>query len=285
MSEQSFTGHAAGRHHQGGFLERIAAGLFTAMEHGLYAEKLATANGLLQRLDPRVKLVSLLLLIIAVVSAHSLPVVLALLAFACVLALASRVPVGTVMLRVWLSVLLFTGLLAIPAIFLVPGDVVYRLPVIGWSITFQGLHSAGFLVSRALTTASFAVLLVLCTPWPHVLKALRVLRVPAIFIVILGMTHRYIFLFLQTAHDMFEARRSRMLGTLSGRDARRIAGAGAGVLLAKSFYLSNEVYLAMLSRGYRGENHSLDDFAMKKLDWAALMGFIGVAALAFWLGW
>jgi cobalt/nickel transport system permease protein len=117
-----------------------------------------------------------------------------------------------------------------------------------------------------------------------VLKAMRVLRVPVVFVVILGMTYRYIFVMLQTARDMFESRQSRMVGILEGPDRRRLASASVGVLLGKSFQLSSEVYLAMLSRGFRGEVYTLDDFQMRRRDWIALAGFVGVAALAFWLG-
>ena len=72
---------------------------------------------------------------------------------------------------------------------------------------------------RAETAATLSVLIVLCTPWNNVLKALRVLRLPTVLVVILGMTYRYIFLLLRTAHDMFESRRSRMVGQLDGRRA------------------------------------------------------------------
>jgi len=108
--------------------------------------------------------------------------------------------------------------------------------------------------------------------------------VPVVFVVILGMTYRYIFLMLQTAQDMFESRQSRMVGHLSGADQRRLAGASVGVLLSKSIQLSSDVYLAMLSRGFRGEIYTLDDFRMQARDWVALAGLLAVAVLAFWLG-
>src|SRR4029078_7212211 len=127
-------------------------------------------------------------------------------------------------------------------------------------------------------------LLILCTPWAQVLKALRVLRVPVVFVVILGMTYRYIFLMLQTAQDMFESRQSRMVGTLDGAERRRLAGASVGVLLSKSIQLSRDVYIAMLSRGYRGEVYTLDDFQMRGRDWVALAVLLGIAVLASWLG-
>ena len=61
---------------------------------------------------------------------------------------------------------------------------------------------------------------------------------------------------------MVESRQSRMVGRLSGADQRRLAGASVGVLLSKSIQLSSDVYLAMLSRGFRGEIYTLDDFQM-----------------------
>ena len=67
--------------------------------------------------------------------------------------------------------------------------------------------------------ASCALLLVLCTPWTHVLKALRLFGMPPVLIVILGMTHRYIFVLLRTAVAMIEARRARTVGRMTGGTA------------------------------------------------------------------
>jgi energy-coupling factor transporter transmembrane protein EcfT len=82
---------------------------------------------------------------------------------------------------------------------------------------------------------------------------------------------------------MFEARRSRVVGKLSSRDRRRIATASAGVLLGKALHLSTEVHLAMISRGYRGEVHLLDEFRMTLRDWLAVAGFAVVVAAALFL--
>ncbi|MFN8476701.1 MAG: cobalt ECF transporter T component CbiQ [Kouleothrix sp.] len=272
------------RKHRASFVERTVAELSHAMEQALYAEELAHANGLLQQLDPRVKVVGLLALIIAAALARNLAVILALFVVALVLALLSRVPFRTLATRVWLGALLFTGTIALPAIFITPGQVLYRLPLFGWPITMQGLSSAAYLISRVETSATLALLLILCTPWTHVLKALRVLRVPVVFVVILGMTFRYIFLLLQTARDMFESRQSRMVGTLDSAERRRVASASVGVLLSKTLNLSSDVYMAMQSRGFRGEVYTLDEFQMQPRDWAALAGFLALAGLAFWLG-
>ncbi len=267
-----------------GFLERTTSSFVEAMEHAFYAEQTARADGLLQRVDPRVKLVGILALVASVAASRSFAAIGGLLAIAIVLAALSHVPFGVLLKRVWIAVLLFTGVIALPAPFVTPGRVIWNLPVLGWDVTAQGLASAGYLVLRVETTATLCVLLVLTTPWNQVLKALRVLRVPAVLVTILGMTYRYLFLVLQSARDMFESRRSRMIGELTGRERRRVAAASAGVLMSRTFDLSNEVYLAMQSRGYRGDVSVLDEFQIRNFDWAMLGAFALVSMAAFWLG-
>jgi len=266
------------------FVEKTLQGLSGALDQSSVSEHLGNQSGLLQWLDPRVKVVGMLLLIIASAASRQLWVIGLVFAIALILALASQVSMGLLAKRVWLSALLFTGAIAIPALFLTRGVVLWQVPVLGWRVTAQGLNSAAFLIARVLTSATLAITLILTTPWNHVLKSLRVLRVPVVFVVILGMTYRYIFLMLQVAHDMFESRKSRAVGQLDAENQRRLATASVGVLLSKSFQLSNDVYMAMQSRGFRGEVYLLDDFKMQRRDWVALVAFVLVAGLFIWLG-
>jgi cobalt ECF transporter T component CbiQ len=273
--------HKVRSHH---FIEKSIRGFLEVLEHALESEEIARRRGLLQSLDPRVKVLGLLALIVAAAVSRRLDVILALFGVALVLALFSCVPLGTLAARVWIAVLVFTSLIVLPALFLTPGRIVFRLPALGWAVTAQGLQGAAYLISRVETTATFSLLLVLTTPWTHVLKALRVLRLPVVLIVILGMTYRYIFLMIASAREMFESRRSRMVGELEGGERRRLAVATAGVLLSKSLQLSQDVYLAMQSRGFRGEVYVLDEFEMKVRDWGGLALFAMLAAAALWAG-
>lgn len=264
--------------------DRLAEGVLHAIGRARDAEDLACRDGLLQRRDPRIKVGGFALLIVATVSTPSLVALGGLFLFAVALALLSRIALARLLKQVWLGVLGFTGLVALPAIVLVPGEAIAQVPLLAWPITLQGLRSAAFLLGRGETAATFAALLVLSTPWPHVLKALRAYRAPVVLVAILGMTHRYVFLLQEVAVQMVEARRSRTVGALCARDRRRMAGATAGVLFAKALHLSTEVHLAMISRGYRGEVFLLDDFHATPRDWAALAVSGAVAAAAVWLG-
>jgi cobalt/nickel transport system permease protein len=88
-----------------------------------------------------------------------------------VLAYLSSISLRMLANGIWTSVVLFTGAIALPALCLVPGEVLYRLPLLDWPVTRQGLESAALLLSRAETAATLAALLILSTPWTHVLKA------------------------------------------------------------------------------------------------------------------
>ena len=275
----------ASRRKRNGVVERTLADISQAMEHALFAEETARRTGLLQSLDPRVKVLAMLALLIAVALSRSLVVIACLYAVTLALAWASAIPPGFFIKRVWLFLPFFTGVIALPALFVTPGPPLAQLPL-GLVITRTGATTALFLLLRVSTSMSLAALLIFTTPWNDVLKALGVLGVPDAVILIFGMTYRYIYLLLRTANDMFLSRKSRVVGRFSGAAERRMIGASAGVLLGKSLHLSSEVYLAMQSRGYHSHSQtpSVAAFIMRRRDWAALCIAALVAAAAIVLG-
>jgi cobalt ECF transporter T component CbiQ len=266
------------------YLERAVDRMLGELERIEHADRTASGSGLLQRLDPRVKVIGLIALTLAATFVTSPWTVAALLVFATLLGWASGLPPQVLATRVWLGVFLFTGTIAAPALFLTPGDVAWRVPFAGWGVTAQGARSAVLLLLRVETTATLAFVLVTTTAWTRLLKALRVLQVPVVLVVVLGMTARYAILLLQAAHDMFDARRSRGAGVLPSAARRRVPASAAGVLFDRTLQLGADVHLAMQARGFRGEVRVLDERRMHGRDWIALAGFVVVAAAAAWTG-
>lgn len=279
MNEPSFVRHthSAGRP---GALGRALDGLLHTLEHAIDAEAVAAQRGWLQALDARSKIAGLGGLILCAVWSPSLAALAWLFAAALVFAARSAIPLRRLARQVWLGVLLFTGLIALPALVLVPGEPLLRLPGLSWAITRQGLMAALFLLGRAEVSATLALLAILTTPWPRLLKGLRGLGMPVVLVVMLGMTHRYIYTLLATARQLLEARTSRHIGRLSGRERRRQITASAGYLLERSLELSQEIHLAMLARGYHGEVHLLDDSHPGRRDLIAGFVFLFTAAAA-----
>ncbi len=265
---------------QDGFLTRNIAGLTAALESVILNEELSRTRGLLQGLDPRVKLLTLVLLIVNVGLARSFWIFGTLLALVILLDYLSGIPMGFFIRRVLLF-LPFTAIIALPALFITPGSPLLQTGsrVI---ITVQGAQTAGFLLLRVMDSVSFGLLLVLTTPWSGILQALRWFRLPAIVVDILSMTYRYIFLFLHTANALFLARRSRSLGTFSATENRRWLTRALGSTLARSQHLGEEVYLAMLARGYQGEIYSLERLRWRQRDHLWLIAVLAVCGALLW---
>jgi len=264
-------------------LEQTLHGITETLEHALFAEEISARAGLFQSLDARVKIISTLALLIAVSFSHSLWVIAAIYLLVLLFAWTSSIPADYLIKRVWLALPFFTGLIVVPALFITPGPALFHLPL-GLVITVTGVNTVLFLLLRVSTSVSLTLLLILTTPWNTVLSALSVLRLPDVLILILGMTYRYIYLLLHTANDMFLSRKSRMVGYLNTSENQRVLAAISGSLLSKSLDLSSEVYLAMQSRGFRGSIITLKPFKMKSKDWLWLFVFLGIAALAIFLG-
>ncbi|HEX4230425.1 MAG TPA: cobalt ECF transporter T component CbiQ [Bryobacteraceae bacterium] len=233
------------------FLEKSIHSLYRSIDKANSADRTGRDGGLLQALRPEVKLAVWLIAIIAAIAAHSLLFIAGLLGLGVLLGVASRIPLSLLVSFVWLPVLGFAGLLAVPAIFLTPGRELLRLPILNWTVTQQGLTSFGYLILRSETTATCTMLLVFSTPLPKLLRALHNLRVPRVVVTLVAMTYRYIFLLLRLSLEMFQSRRSRLVTNLTGSERRKLISSTAGVLVTKSYALSQDVYDAMRSRGYR----------------------------------
>ena len=263
------------------FLSRNISNITHVLESVMSAEDLCHAPGLLQRLDPRVKVATVVLFIVVVGLARSLATLGAVFILILAFGLLSKIPLGLFLKRILIFIPIFTAVIAIPALFVTPGA---PLVTVGSKviITEQGARTAGLLVLRVTDSLSFGVLLILTTRWTNILAALRWFRVPSLFVAVLGMTYRYIFLLLHTANSMFLARRSRTLGSLSGGENRRWLGQALATTMAKSHHLSEEVYLAMLSRGYRDEGLVLNDLSLRRRDFLWVAFALAVAAGLLW---
>jgi cobalt/nickel transport system permease protein len=274
-----------GKRKKGSFVEKTLDGSAGLLRQVMFGDDLARRPGLLQRTDPRVKLIGLLVLLLAAALVHTIPVLLVSYLFTLVLAAVSAVPVPFFVKRVWLFVPIFTGIVVLPATLSIvtPGDIV--VPLWTWNgqpvgITAQGLTSAGLIVARVALSISLVVLVTVTTPWTELLAALRSLGVPRMFVLVVGMAYRYIFLLLGSVTDMYESRRARQVGEVRhDKAARAFVSSTAGALLSKSHTLSEEVYQAMVARGYRGDARTLQPFRLRTPDYVVCAVVVTVAVL------
>lgn len=273
-----------GRTRRQTFTRRTLAGVLRFAQTCFAAEHAAHRDGFVQAVDARVKLAGIGALIVAAVAVRNLPMLGVLFGIAVALGLLARMTPRMLVGRVWLPVLAFTGTIALPSLFLVPGSAVLRLPFFGWAISHQGLASASLLLLRAETAATFSVVVVFSTPWPRLLRALRFFRIPRAAVLTMEMAHRYVFLLVRSVEDMLESRESRSVGELEPAEQRRVAASTAGVLLDKSLKLSEDVYCAMQARGFLGEIYLLDENRLSLRSWVELSLLVALACAVAWVG-
>ena len=277
-----------GKRKKGSFVEKTLTGGAKVMRQAMFGEEIATGPGLLQRVDARVKLVTMLGVLVAAALVRNTVVLLALYALTLVVAAASHLKLSFFIKRVWLFIPIFTGIVVLPATLniITKGHIV--VPLGHWwfghriGMTSQGLGAAALIVSRVAVSISIVVLLTLTTPWAKLMAGLRALFVPRMFIQVMGMAYRYIFHLLGSVEDMYTARKSRMVGAETDLKAgRSFVAASAGALFGKAHALSEEVYMAMVSRGYTGDAHSLDSFRVGVTEciWIAACAVAAVSAI------
>lgn len=256
------------------------------LEHAIFTQEHTRLDGWLQKTDPRIKWGMFLILALAAGLSHSFWALVILHVCLLGVVISSKLPLGTFLKRVWLGVPIFAGVVILPAIFFTSGERLFDLALgsVHFGPSWQSLMSGLIFITRVGISISLAALLILTTPWADLLKSLQSLRVPNVFILLLSMTYRYIFLLLHTANGLFEARKSRTVGRTTSQEKRRWLSASITGLLQRSFKLSNDVYTAMLARGFTGAMRTYQSYHLRSSDWLTLIATLILAFALSFLG-
>lgn len=244
------------------------------IKESVFADEYAAQKGLLQSLDPRVKTIIFLLFILQILFTRNILVLLCLYAFCLLLALVSRINLVFFLKRTWVFIPLFSLFIAIPALFdiVTPGEplIIFNILGIKLTITRPGLSGATLFVMRVITSVSFAILLSITTRHFALLKVLRIFKIPQIFVMTIGMCYRYIYLFVEIIENTYRAMKSRVGTRVHYKKGQHLVAWHMAYLWTRSYQLNEQVYNAMLSRGYRGEPVLLHDFRTDYKDWLCL---------------
>lgn len=268
------------------------------VQQSLFSDAHAKIPGLLQAVDPRIKIVTVLFLLVMISLLHTPAALLFLSLTAVGIAVLSRIGPLFFISRVWLVVPFFSAAVVLPSILNIftPGDPLFVLlrldqerslgPLVIPSevaVTAEGIRTALLFVLRVGASVSFAVLLALTTPWNRIFAALRSLGVPRMFVMTLSMTERYLFVFLRLIQDMYLARMSRTIRPLSVRQERSWTASRIGVAFRRSVDMSEDVHKAMLSRGFQGDFPAMDRLHLSPRDlvWTISVLLLAIGLLLF----
>lgn len=192
-------------------------------------------DGLLQKIDPRIKMPGLISLVVASVSTFSSEKLILLLSSLVILLAVSRIPLRIYVSRIWM-IPLFSFVIVLPHTFMASVGYEYAL-----LFTF-----------RVFLAVSFLTLIMLTTRFSDVLYVLRFYKVPDVFVTVLSTTYRYIHLMFCELYRMLLARESRRIREQSSREIWKHGGKMLGFFFIRAYERAERVHLASIARGYEG---------------------------------
>ncbi len=253
-----------GNKNSGMALERTLKAVLSFMEDALFNEKTASRGGLLQKVEPRTKMVVIALLLIGLSLERSLAGMSRFIVLGLVLAALSRIPAGMYLKRL-LPGALFTAVIALPASLgvVTPGQPVFTILAFKGSFFFghhsiyisrQGLLAALGLVARVTGSMMIVLLAGFTTRPPELVKAVSFF-IPGFLKTVFSMSYRYMFFLVRRLEEFIFARKAR--GAYHPRDGmagrsgldRKWVGSRAASLLIMSLELRRELKFAMEARG------------------------------------
>jgi cobalt/nickel transport system permease protein len=245
------------------------------MEHA-FLDEYSKIDSFLGRLDPRIKVLSFLALIICIV--FTKPTAFKDFAFYGIL-LSILIGISKIPLQYLLKRFLMVTPFIMMTVLFIPflkGEEVMR--VILWEsctliITREGLVMLWNIVIKSYFSLIAMTLLTASTAFPKLLKALESLRFPHLFIMILSFMYRYIFVIQDEFMKMKQAKESRSVGGSRRLQLKALTNM-IGVLFIRSYERAESVYLAMCSRAFNGRIRTLHEFRLTHRDMIFLFTMI-----------
>lgn len=174
---------------------------------------------------------------------------------------------GAVIIGAGIPWLFYVKLLTIPISFLLVGVVTVAFTIspnpleilVGFTIgrftigvTGKSLAVAGGLFFKSLGGVSCLYFLSLTTPMVDIFWVLKKMRAPSLFVELMNLIYRFIFVLMETAEKIFTSQTSR-LGYKSLKISYNSLGGLASNLFIKSYHRSQALFTTLSSRCYNGD--------------------------------
>ena len=241
-------------------------------------ETFSEGSSLLHRTDPRLKLVSALLLACVTAVLTTIPGALSSLTGALCLLFFSGLSLPQVLKRL-LLVNAFIGMMWLFLPFTTPGTPLFSQ--FGLSLTREGIELALLVTLKSNAILLFMITLISTTPTVTLGQALDALHVPEKLNFLLLISYRYLEVIFQEYNRLATAARVR--GFVPGTSPRtyRTYGYLLAMVLVNSFDRAQRVYQAMLLRGFQGRFYALHEFHISFTDWVIAVFMITLAIIIF----
>ncbi|MBU0567380.1 cobalt ECF transporter T component CbiQ [bacterium] len=214
-------------------------------------DKYAHLSSVFHRFDPRVKIISIGILIFSVALLQDIRAASLGLLLSCLLVLLSKIPFSFIFIHLrWVLLFVIFFFLIMP--------LTYR-PI-------EGLKLALLIGLRAVACVLLIFPMIGTNRFDVTLKAIAGLGMPNKLLQLIMFSYRYIFVLFDELRRMLIAARVR---GFKKQLSLKIAAHIIGMLIIRAYERTNRIYYAMLSRGYTGRIETPGEFSLELMDIAA----------------
>jgi cobalt/nickel transport system permease protein len=230
--------------------------------------ELTAGDSLIQRLDPRIKIVIVFLFSVVVAVSNRFVVLLLALALSLSMALLARLPVKQFLARL-VPVNLFIIFLWFFLPFTLQGKPLFSVgPLVG---THEGVLYATRISIKSNTMMAVLIALVASTSLLTLGHAMHHLKIPKKLVHLFFFTYRYIDVIHKEYLRLVNAMKVRGFRPGTNMHTYRTFAYLVGMLLVRSSDRADRVHSAMLCRGFRGNLYSLSAFSLRAFDVISLI--------------
>lgn len=250
------------------FLDRTVVNTARAVKSIYLQSESSSKDSFIQRINPHVKLVSLIYFIVIISFANYLLAQISASILIFILFIISGLRIAEVYRKIFLLGFMFGFIIIFPASLnvITPGKIVLNIftlnkPVHFWiydipqniGITDNGLIVVALVFLRVFNSIAFALLIVYTTPFPAFIKSLKITGVPDTFLMIISLAYKYFFILSRTIEETYFALKSKLSGNITNSSIRKLVGGRILFIYRRSRIIYEGTYHAMVSRGYQGD--------------------------------
>ena len=226
-------------------------------------DKYASLKSPIHNWDPRFKIITLLCVIFATPLIKTPKSAVAGFLFSIILYIFSRIPIHYIYKKIFYPLVFLVPLfLVLP--FTSGGTAFYETP-------YFNVYLEGILLSFQILLRTTMIIIIFFTMmgtsyFSDTSAALGALKIPDKLLYMILFTYRYIFIFLEDQRKMKSALNLRGFRNKNSLRSFRSSAHLAGSLLIRSYEKTDEIYNAMVTRGFTGETQTLYEYSMGAKD-------------------
>ena len=244
----------------------------------LKLDDIASGDSIIHNLNGPIKLISAITIIVFTVFSQQIIVPITMEIFLLLILYLSKVSIKDAFKRIVL-LLPFGGAIIIFQPFIHPGNVLWTY---SWmQITDAGLNWAILLLGRLITSLTAIVLLSSTSPMQEIVASFRKLKMPKELAMILSITVRFLFVFIDELTTIRNAQKSRNFNIHSKlvpyRWTVKQVGYTIAMMFLKSYEQGERVHKSMVSRGFSDTSYLFNQKTqLEKSDYIYIISIITI---------